>query len=314
MNLRFGRIYQLNTSEKLKIDIVILGYKRIDHLNKVLVSVSESLKCLKDYTNLNFILSIDYCLERPILRNEIFDGLPNVKFRFHEKNLGLRRHIYHILREFKEGLSDALILIEDDIVLDTNALKYFLGMLEDHYNSEEVFQISGYSPVPFNQEVCDVSAFSRISTWGWATWKHKLPNIDHVCLDWDSVKDQESILSEISVDYKDLRTIARGQLNGTVHSWSLDFQLYMLRNNLFTIYPNSSLVNNIGFDGSGVNYNVGKGSSRILSILEKFEKRSLSENITFNKKQGIVSFWMKWRYSSSKIVRRFYTLISIISR
>ena len=146
----------------MKIDVIILGYNRINHLNKVLESIKESLDSLETDTNLNFIISIDFCFEQPILRNQISDVLPNTKFRFHEKNIGLRRHVYETLREFRKGTSDALILIEDDIVLDVNALKYFLKMLKDYYHSKEIFQISGYSPVPFNKGVSDVSAFSRI--------------------------------------------------------------------------------------------------------------------------------------------------------
>jgi GT2 family glycosyltransferase len=96
-----------------------------------------------------------------------------------EKNQGLARSVIQGVSTVLDK-NDAVIVLEDDLVVSPNFLSYMNQALEFYKDDAGVFSISGYSPkikFPPTYEK-DVYFSSRASSWGWATWKDRWETVD----------------------------------------------------------------------------------------------------------------------------------------
>lgn len=173
--------------------------------------------------------------------------LPNVGHAFSEINNGLRRSIY-------AGVSDVcarygrVIVLEDDLILHPNALRYFNAALIRYENAESIWAIVAYiynSPTLRNYGRALVLPFAH--PWGWATWKRA----------WDKFS------IDIEIDESDLRSAAFATMfdmnglypfskllklakSGTVDSWFIMWLYTIFQNGGRSIFPPHRLVENYG--------------------------------------------------------------------
>ena len=87
---------------------------------------------------------------------------------------------------------------------------------------------------------------------GWATWKrawmHFSNDIDELFAYW-STRWRE--FNKFGGDYLQKQLVANK--NGQMYTWFIKWHGIILREGGLTLYPHTSLTNNIGFDGTGVN-------------------------------------------------------------
>ena len=72
--------------------------------------------------------------------------------------------------------------------------------------------------------------------------------------------------------------------------WSLEFIEYNLIKNKKIIFPNKSLIKNIGFDGSGVNSSITNKFSTLYSKPKKINVAKIYQNESLQKKQLSILF------------------------
>lgn len=261
--------------------IVVVGYNRPQHINKTL-SYLET--CRGDHLSntANVVVFLDGDKSSTANAMEA-DTLKLVKSRGYScikqtSNLGLRNNIFDVLDYIKNSDFDYFLILEDDILLKENALSYFLTQLCRFESDSKVFQISGFSPLSEANDF--IFKYPRISTWGWAGWKSKLPPREIVVTDWsqDIVYKEDVVLRYMP----DITGMFKLQYEGKINAWSLDYQLYMIENDLVSIYPSNSHVINIGNDGSGVN----SGGFSLVNRLPKYKLTPLisDELVTTNDK------------------------------
>jgi hypothetical protein len=145
-----------------------------------------------------------------------------------------------------------VIVIEDDIVTVPLFLEYMNNALNVFELDEKIWSISGYKP-PFKIRAGykeDIFLSSRLSSWGWGTWKNRWEKID-----WDKTG-AEKILTDTQLKKSFCK--AGEDLMGTLikypEAWDIISYYTQWQQGTYTVYPVYSLVKNIGTDGTGVHF------------------------------------------------------------
>jgi hypothetical protein len=177
-------------------------------------------------------------------------GFESVTRVFQDSNLGLSRSII-------SGVTDVLvkhktvIVMEDDLVVSRHFLKYMNEGLETYFDAERVASIHGYC-YPVQQELPDTFFLRGADCWGWATWarawKHFEPDGQKL-LDW--LKSEKLSLDFDMGGAYPYSKMLENQIAGKNDSWAVRWYASCFLNNMLTLYPGRSLVNNIGTDDSG---------------------------------------------------------------
>jgi len=181
--------------------------------------------------------------------NEI-TGFKSVNIIERETNLGLARSIIDGVTQMCNQYGRVIVL-EDDLVTSPYFLKFMNDGLVSFADDERVISISGYTyPVA---DVLPETFFLRgADCWGWATWKRG----------WDLFEQDGQYLLEQLIgqkladkfDFDDSYPYVRmlkSQIAGKNNSWAIRWYASAFLKNKLTLYPGSSLVLNIGLDGSG---------------------------------------------------------------
>ena len=144
---------------------------------------------------------------------------------------------------------DSVIVLEDDIVLSTYCIEYFLESLKRYQDNPRVASIHGYCP-PFMDEPPETFFLRGADCWGWATWRDK----------WSLFRSDAARMAH-EIEIKNLRH--EFNLKGGYDYLGMLKQKALGKNNRdllhvscfiadkLTLYPGRSLVSNIGFDNSG---------------------------------------------------------------
>jgi hypothetical protein len=142
--------------------------------------------------------------------------------------------------------------------------------LDKYRDNRNVMQISGYAyPIP-NQPLSHVF-LPLTSCWGWATWQRAWTEYH-----WDREEAQKDLQDPDFVHRFDLgRTYPYSQLlqdviRGKSDSWGVIWYWNVFRRGRVSLFPSNSLVENIGWDGTGEH-----GSPDWQSVLSS-EKKSRS--------------------------------------
>lgn len=173
-----------------------------------------------------------------------------------------------IERDFNWGLADSIIdgvttlceqygsviVLEDDLIVSASFLNFMNLGLEKYKFEDSVMQIAGYM-FPANLAEPDQGLFLPFpSSWGWATWGRAWKHFDQKALGYDSLKKNSTLIKKFNLDgrYNYFLMLER-YVKGEVDSWAIRWHLTVFIHQGLVLYPGETLVNNIGFDGSGVN-------------------------------------------------------------
>lgn len=199
------------------------------------------------------------------VRNYIrqIDGFQSLTIVERESNYGLAQSII-------EGVTSLvsrhgrIVVLEDDLVVTPFFLDFMNSALDKYENAPEVIQVSGYM-FPIDVTAMGDSFFLPLTTsWGWATWarawQHLDKNIDgYRTLESDTKRRQQFDLNG-AYPYFDMLTAQR---EGKIDSWAIRWYLGTFLAGGLTLFPKRSLVENIGFDGSGTHCHQGGHGDRI---------------------------------------------------
>lgn len=146
---------------------------------------------------------------------------------------------------------DRIIVLEDDLELSPNFLRFINRGLDLHINDLSVASIQGFSMI--DSRSSESAYFLRgADCWGWATWSNR----------WDSlVRDPRILLDELrskklTRDF-DLKgaypytNMLERNCNRAIDSWAIRWHASMFLEGKVSLYPAKSLVRNMGRDGSG---------------------------------------------------------------
>ena len=235
--------------------VALFVYNRLDHALQTINSLSSNI--LADRSDL-YIFSDgpknDYDL---INVNEVrsairkVSGFKNVYVCEQTENIGLANSIVGGVTKLCQSFGRVIVL-EDDIVTSKYFLKYMNDSLNFYSDFPEVGHISGYK-YPVKNFTDDSTFFLRVPMcWGWATWERS----------WFRFHRNISIMNEFDdnkifhFNFNNSHNYwAQIELNktGVISTWFVFWYGINFLDGKLTLFPNHSLVQNIGIDGSGTN-------------------------------------------------------------
>lgn len=223
--------------------IVVVGYNRVDSLERVLSSL-----LVADYGGDDIALYIS--LDGSSIQSSIIDKLKSFKWPngqleiiAYDENIGLKTHILKCgdLTSFH----DFIIVLEDDISVSKCFYEYAKNAFLFYSNSDDVFAISLYSP-RFNESalqpfVPSLNACTYMMqlpcSWG-QIWFNRTWSLFRVWLENSSNINYEKLPSNIQ--------------RWSDKSWKKDQLVYLMENDLYYVYPVDSYSNNFGDVGEHV--------------------------------------------------------------
>jgi putative methyltransferase (TIGR04325 family) len=152
--------------------------------------------------------------------------------------------------------SGRVIVLEDDHVVSKEFLRFMNEALEKYEQNDEVACISGYV-YPLEYKPKNAFFIRGADCWGWATWKNKwaLLERDAKKLIGEIESSELSNLFNYDGSYPYMQMLL-DRLSGVNNSWAILWYASAFVNNKLCLYPPSSLIQNIGNDGSGTNHRV----------------------------------------------------------
>lgn len=182
------------------------------------------------------------------------NGFKNVIKHFREKNLSTGPNFMNGLAFIRENY-DEFIIVEDDLIVSPNYIRYLMDALTFYKENKSVFCITGYVyPLKIDQYAYDTIVYKRFCSYGWAGWSNRLENII-----WNE-QELQSLMNNtpgfkkrLNAEGYDLVRMLKKQISGKISTWDVQLQVHVSVNRLKVIYPALSKVNNIGFDEESTN-------------------------------------------------------------
>ena len=261
--------------------IIIFAYNRPELLKNCLISLKENKninkhKCyffcdgpknLSDKHNIENIKKI---------LNQIKINFKQVVFNKTNKGLAsnIIKGVSKILKKNK-----AAIVVEDDLILAKNAIKFINFFLNKKINDKKIGSVSAYSYLHNTKFDFQFDCYysKRHCSWAWGTWSDRWKQIK-----WDAeyinnhFKEKKKIKNFENVGL-DLNLLLWAQKKKIINSWAIRFNLNCFNNNLMSLQPRYSLVKNCGF-GKNATHQKFKRNDKIKTfykINQKFFRKKL---------------------------------------
>jgi acetyltransferase-like isoleucine patch superfamily enzyme len=265
--------------------IVLFVYNRPWHTQQVLNSLAQNAEAkdsilyvycdgAKKHTTPDDLIKIEEVIK--LVNSE--KRFKKVVIKIQEKNKGLANSIIDGVTEVV-NMHGTVIVLEDDIVTSVGFLKYMNDTLLFYQDNDKVMHISGYM-YPHKEELPETFFFNVPLCWGWATWKRAWDYFeDDSLMLWKQLKNEKLFhkVDKFGEDY--LSEQLAHNLSGRLKTWFIKWHASILLKNGYTLYPGKSLVDNIGFDNTGV-HNEETTHFKNLSLSDqiKIESITLIEN------------------------------------
>lgn len=255
--------------------IILFVYNRPEHTRKTLEALADNF--LADVS----ILYVFADGPKKDADESMVESLNNTRRIIKERQWC--KEVVIIESDINKGLADSIvegvtsvinkhgkaIILEDDIVTTSGFLKYMNDALNLYEEDKEVMHISGYLPTTMGQEKLSETFFIRyMNCWGWATWKDR----------WSLLSTDSESLYQTAISLPDIAELDfKGELNphileqldnnrkGIMKTWAVKWYVSIFIQKGLCLYPHKSLVNNIGFDGSGENCTINIHGARVFS-------------------------------------------------
>ncbi|NLM68334.1 MAG: glycosyltransferase, partial [Enterococcus sp.] len=179
-----------------------------------------------------------------------------------------------------------VIVLEDDIITSRGFLRYMNEALNIYQDEEQVMHVSAYI-YPHKYKTENETLFLKIlSCWGWGTWARAWKYYNH------SLEDHLKHFSTIDEIRKfnihghaDYYRQLELNYNNSAYTWAVRWYASWLYAGGITLFPKTSLVENIGFDKSGENClrPVNHFSTPVAEYIKVGKLDSISENLQVRK-------------------------------
>ena len=234
--------------------IIVFAYNRPAHLQRTLKALAANELAAKSPLTI-------YCDGPKNVPDPAVDatryvarqakGFASVTVIEHENNRGLASSIIHgvtsTLNEF--GVA---IIVEDDLIVSPHFLSYLNTGLVTYKNNEKVASIHGWLFPHSLSEVPETFFLRGADCWGWATWKRAWDFFEPNALKLMDELRKRSLVEWFNgygayPYFEMLEQVAAQRVN----SWAVRWLASTVLADMYTLYPGRTLVQNIGFDGTG---------------------------------------------------------------
>ncbi len=240
--------------------ILLFVYNRPDHARATLQALARNRLA----TQSNLIIFSDAAgneAAEPAVRatREVIanvSGFASVRIVNREANLGLAKSIISGVTEVIDQCGSVIVL-EDDLITSPHFLQFMNDALRSYEADPKAFSIGGYQfpertmTVPPDYPY-ETFASYRCCSWGWATWRDRWATIDWSMAYFDRFMADPEQREKLNRGGADLADMLALQHRGEIDSWAIRFCHAHSVADMRCVCPVRSLVENIGFDDSGV--------------------------------------------------------------
>ncbi|MFD1095222.1 FkbM family methyltransferase [Salegentibacter chungangensis] len=278
--------------------VILFVYNRPWHTRQVLESLksnslaresklyifSDGPKLNADYDEISRIKEV-----RQLIQEENWCG--EVEIIEREENLGLAQSVISGVSEIisKHG---KVIVLEDDLVIGKHFLEFLNEGLDVYEEQKEVFGISAYKFHSVSTIQEPTFFLPIMSSWGYATWSDRWDRINFDADELNRKLNSKGISAELDFGNISFYNMFQDEVKGKIDSWAIRFYVSMYLEKGVFLFPNTSLLLNMGFDGTGVHSGFSmpfhhKTNPKLNKKIEvNWERLVLDSDIVENTKQG----------------------------
>lgn len=294
--------------------IILFAYNRPEHLRRTAEALAGNALASRSPLTI-------YCdgpraekdLEATAQVREIargVSGFARVEVVERSENLGLARSLITGIDDALAG-HDGVIVMEDDLVTSPHFLDFMNDGLERYAADDRVVSVSGYR-FPVKGAMPETFFLPGAFCWGWATWRRGWALYEH---------DAEALLEAIirhdliyEFDFRGTDPMTQilqwsANKDSRVDSWASRWMGSACLHRKLSLYPGRTLVENIGFDGSGKHSTFGLSNDRFASPLAR--ERIRVDTVPVELDEGIVDRhrevfrgWLRGGSLPSRVYRR----------
>jgi hypothetical protein len=199
-------------------------------------------------------------------------GFKKVHKQYRERNYSTGPNFHAALTYLSQNY-DQFIIVEDDVVVMPNYIRFLLDALKFYKEEKSVFAITGYCfPIEKENYPFDSIIHKRFCSYGWASWGDRVSKVK-----WDA-SSLQSIIStnpgftrKLNQEGMDLSRMLHKQIDGRISTWDIQMQVHVALHDMLVVYPVISKTTNIGFDTESTNT---FGVDYLKTPLDSGEKRS----------------------------------------
>ena len=260
--------------DKQKIAIVVVGYNRLDSIQRLLGSL---LKAKYPETDIPLCISIDAsgC-------EELYEYVRQFEWPFGEKyvniqqeRLGLRNHIIKC-GDFTQRFK-GIILLEDDIYVSEYFYQYVLDVVDYYYDDERIAGFSLYKNEVANPHMLQVTTMNdgsdcflrqSVASWG-QCWTDK---------QWKGFRQWYDNLEDESLNDVDMPLMVKSWKK----AWSKFYIAYEIVNGKYFVFPNVSHTTCFSDAGENNSENSNIGQANLLCGPKIYNFRPFEELVKYD--------------------------------
>ena len=235
---------------------------------------------------------------------QTISGFKEVHIVESETNKGLANSIINGVTKIVNEYGKVIVL-EDDIVTSKHFLEYMNSALRVYQDEPQVMHVSGYMYPLKKNNLPATFFYPATSCWGWATWKRAW-----ACFNPDAEFLYDQIKKRNLLDILNINTIHGFEkqlidnIEGRLYTWFIKWNASVILEGGYSLYPKYSLVQNVGFDGSGEHCESTSIFSEPVNDTRILVRKS---KIEFNKNaiRALKKFNVSGRPHLKKSIRRF---------
>lgn len=236
--------------------ILLFAYNRLEHLRQTVKSLlsneqaaESELFVYSDAAKTDGDAEAVAAVRRYIHQIKGFKSL-NITER--GENWGLARNIIDGVTTQVERFGRVIVL-EDDLVVAPHFLEFMNDALTVYEDEPRVGHIQACD-FTHDPSLPDTFLIKWIGSWGWATWKRAwhLFNPDGKALLDELERRKLTRTFDFNGSYRFTRMLRR-QISGKNNSWAIRWNASLFLADVLSLNVGRSLVQNVGFDGSGTN-------------------------------------------------------------
>lgn len=237
--------------------VLLFTYNRPSHTRQTLEALMNNYLCketelyifsdgYKDESDKTNVLKV-----RKLIHSIVdIDGFMKIHIIENKHNLGLAKNIIAGVTEIVNKYGKVIVL-EDDLITSPWFLTFMNDALDKFETENRVGHVHGYC-YPL-ENTPDSFLIKWVGSWGWATWKRAwdMFNPDGTELLNEIKKRRLSRKFDFNGKYPYTRMLRR-QVKGENNSWAIRWNATLFLNDILSVNAGKSLIQNIGFDGSGM--------------------------------------------------------------
>lgn len=288
--------------------IVLFVYNRLDHTQGVIETLlKNTLAKESEFYIFSDAAKTENGVEkvnevRKFIRDDSWHtGFKKVSIIEAEKNKGLAKSIIGGVSEIIQKYGKVIVL-EDDLKLSPYFLEYMNDALEYYREDEKIWSISGYSfPMKSLKKYShDIFYSYRGCSWGWATWSDRWETVDWQVKEYEQFINDSKWIEHFNRGGVDLTNMLKMQMDGKIDSWAIRWCFSQSNQDMYTVYPRISYLENAGCDGSGIHSSV---YDEYYTDMSQCVPKCKFETLKIEKKIA-KEFQMKYKDTIRKKIRR----------